>query len=263
MKLNFEKPKKWLKNTVLGTVATVGMAAPVFGAEKSTKKPAENAGSKTEKQSEKATPEASVDFHAEKERALKIIELQEKKDGIKNHLQEQYGHLDSIKWDFSNRLAEVLGKSGKKNVKGPFIQDQLQTLVMEMGKKYIGKQHEDITSDHSVEVLKGILLDMNGPLGKQMAELADAMNKEGMGSTVHSRIGKLDVTEQNDRSKFIRAEVAKHTGSEDVSQRRSLSGDINEIIKSSLMIVKEEHQLEQVLAEMESLKESNSMTASR
>ena len=233
MKFNLENSRKWIKNTVLGTVATVGMVAPAFANEKKEVVLDKN---KIEVTTPETTPETNaevINFAAEQQMALKIKALEKKKSALELEIQHLSGQLQSEQVDFSNNYQSAISFTGDK-AKAAGFEMKLADLVKKYAEERVGKQ--DITSPAAVNSILGILLSMNNsPLKKESAQLTSLAQGQ-LGSTVMMGTGKPGKYESPDMS------IHKHLGV-----------DPKLIAETMLNIVQKSHDLEQVTAELNDL----------
>ena len=240
MKNPFEKPKKWIKNTLLGTVATVGMSAPVFGSEKELPSGVLDKSSTHIENIIPATDSKNnrevVNFAAEQEIQLKLEKLEQKRTEIESKIQKLTGQLQSYQVDFSSNYQEAVHFLGEKPKANGF-ELRLADLVKKYAEERVGK--EDITSPDAVNGLLGILLSGEGknPLKKDLDHLMAIVGQQ-LGSAVMQTTNKPGKYESPDMS------IHKHLGE-----------DPKLIVQTTLSIVQESHNLDKITKEINDLLE--------
>ncbi len=225
MKLNFEKPKKWVKNTFLGTVATVSTLGA--SAEKNQANPSEGQlGIKSEVVSQDVRKEQESVVNMQQEMLLleaKKIETQKHK--LEEQLDKLTKELHQTQSSFSKSYMQAfdyLGLKDKYKIDG--MEYKIVELATKKGQEKVDQY--DITQEQFVNDLLGILLSQNGELGNFIEQL-NQFSGQQLGSPIMLNTDKPGKYE-----------------SEDMVIHRHLGTDPKNLVKKALEIVKCRYDIE-------------------
>lgn len=245
----FSKTKKKSKDAALAAAFT----ASVLGANaaENPTQPVKDADlAKTESIQAQATQEKSADtvsladYEAEKALMAKMDTLRQEITAHKTNIQQLTGYLQGVQTDFQNNYRSALtfkeGEKAKSHLAG--FDEKLADLAMKMGQEKVAKF--DITSEQAVNGLLGILLSggKDSPFEKEATYLAQFTQGQ-LGSTMAT--GGVNFASRGYKSP-------------DMQIHEQLGKDPRIIVETALKIVKEQHELQKVQAEYDSLVASSS-----
>lgn len=227
--------------SVLGATAAETPAQPVKDADLAK---TESIQTKTNGAEMGADTMSLADHEAEKALMAKMDTLQKEINAHKANIQKLTGYLQGVQADFQSNYRDALqfkeGESAKSHLVG--FETKLADLAMKMGQEKVAKF--DITSEQAVNGLLGILMSggKDSPLGKESTYLAGFVQGQ-LGSTVATG-GGVNYASRGYKSPDM--QIHEHLGK-----------DPRAIVETALKIVKEQHELDKVQAELNSLMASS------
>lgn len=200
---------------------------------------------------------AVKDFETEYSKVLKSMGEQAPARPV---IDDEKGELDFQ--EHINSLIKKMKKPGYKVKPGDvfYLPQFLKRLVSEISGKYITTQN--ITSQHSVESLKGILLGQGSPVESQIIYLNMIMNQSLNGSGEFTSTGDAAVETFDGtapvvvtRNQFRKDEAHGAPGlvPEGLGPRAALGAAPGEIIKQMLHVEKANHEIDELQAKMNAL----------
>lgn len=245
----FSKAQKKSKDAALAAAFTASVLGAT-AAENPTQPVKDADLAKTESIQGKATTEMGADtisladYEAEKALLAKMDTLRKEVDAHKANIQKLTGYLQGVQADFQSNYRDALQFKEGENAKSHLVgfETKLADLAMKMGQEKVAKF--DITSEQAVNGLLGILMSggKDAPLGKESTYLSGFVQGQ-LGSTVATGGG------VNYASRGYK--------SQDMQIHEHLGKDPRAIVETALKIVKEQHELDKVQTELNSLMASS------
>ncbi len=254
----FKKVQKQGKDAVVTGAAFLAMGGTAMGADQPNQKIEDGTPQKTESVTQVKTQDQETaqmgEFEAAQQRMEAIRKLEDEKSRIEVTIQKLTGELSQLQVDFRNSYERGIEFSGIKSKAGMGdFEIKISEIASKMAKEKVGKY--DITSPDAVNGLVGILLSGNGPLGKESEHLTQVLNHK-LGSDVMVKeplVGTYGDLKNDEYLKIKKPKFGEYM-SEDMTLHKNLGEDPRLIVEWTLKIVKEQHKIDKIDAQIDSLK---------